>query len=266
MIIFSRVTESPMSRLDPRTRLLVALVFAVTVSFLWRPVALCVAIAFSLFAAYGARVNWRHLSKVLFTVNFFLLLLAISLSLVPSENGGWLVKREGLEMGATIALRSNAILLAIAAFLGTMEPAHLGMAMDRMRFPSRFTQPFLFMIRYIEVIHREYHRLRDAMAVRGFRPRANRPTLRAYGYLIGMLLLRCFDRADRVRDAMKCRGFQGRYPSLFPFRFGPQDAVFATFSIAFLVGLLMLGGRGDGLPSGLVRDISELTYPASLRR
>jgi cobalt/nickel transport system permease protein len=241
MNVFPRTPASVITRLDPRTRLVVALVFGLTVSFSLRPMALAVAVAVSLSAAHFARLDWRRMGKVLFTVNLFLLFLTIGLSLDVFATGNEsFLSRDGFELGAAMIVRSNAILLVIAALLGSMAPAHLGLAMHQLRIPSRFTQTFLFMIRYIEVIHQEYHRLRSAMVVRGFRPRWNRRTLQTYGYLIGMLLVRSFDRVDRIQEAMKCRGFRGRFHVLFPFRFGRQDVLFAMLSTAVIVSILAL--------------------------
>ncbi len=248
MIIFHKIPAGVIGRLDPRTRLIVALTFALAVSFLLRPMALGAAFAVSLTVAYFARLDWRRMGKVIFTVNLLMGFLALGLALnFFAESGEPFLDQDGLALGAVIAARSNAILLTVAALLGTMEPAHLGLAMDQLRVPSRFTQTFLFMIRYIEVIHAEYHRLRDAIAVRGFQPRWNRHTLRTYGYLIGMLLVRSFDRAERIRDAMKCRGFHGRFHVLFPFRFERRDALFAVISTAVFVAILALDGPMEGL-------------------
>ncbi len=259
MIVFHKAPASVISRLDPRTRLIVALAFALTVSFSLQPVALGAAFVVAISAAYVARVDWRRMGKVLVTVNFFLLFLTTGLSLDPFlTSGEAFLSREGLELGAAIAARTNAILLAIAALLGTMEPAHLGLAMDQLRVPFRFTQTFLFMIRYIEVIHAKYHRLRDAIAVRGFRPRWNRHTLRTYGYLIGMLLVRSFDRADRIQDAMKCRGFHGRFHVLFPFRFERRDAAFLALSTAVFLAIIALDGPQGDLLSHIANKTPEI--------
>ena len=243
-MIYHKVPESVISRLDPRTRLIVALVFAFLVSFALQPIALGAAFALSLSVAQIARVDWRRMAKVLCAANLFLFFLAFGLSLeVVATNGEVFLNRDGLVLGAVIVARTNAILVTVAALLGSMEPAHLGSAMDRLRIPSQFTQTFLFMIRYTEVIRTEYHRLQNAVAVRGFFPRWNRHTLRTYGYLIGMLLVRSFDRADRIRDAMKCRGFDGRFHVLFPFRFERRDVFFAVISTALFVAILALDGR-----------------------
>jgi cobalt/nickel transport system permease protein len=60
------------------------------------------------------------------------------------------------------------------------------------------------------------------MRVRCFRPGVNRHSYRAFGYLVGMLLVRSFDRSERVLAAMKCRGFCGRYYMFDHFAFVPR--------------------------------------------
>ncbi len=127
-----------------------------------------------------------------------------------------------------ITLRANTVMIALTALLATMEPAHLGFALDRLGVPHKFTHIMLFMVRYVEVIHQEYHRLRDALRLRSFRPGCNRHTFKTFGYIVGLLLLRSIDRSERISEAMKCRGFQGRFYVLTPFALSPIDAVFAA--------------------------------------
>ena len=50
------------------------------------------------------------------------------------------------------------------------------------------------------------------MRARGFRPRTSRHTWRSYGNLMGMLLVRALERAQRVEEAMLCRGYNGAFP------------------------------------------------------
>ena len=137
-----------------------------------------------------------------------------------------------------ITFRANTIMIATTALLGTMEPSHLGFALDSMRLPAKLVHTLLFMVRYIEVIHVEYHRLRDALRLRGFRPRCSLHTFKTFGYLIGLLLLRSLDRSERIIEAMKCRGFRGRFYVLSTFMISTRDVVFSTivsFSVVLLV-------------------------------
>jgi len=49
-----------------------------------------------------------------------------------------------------------------------------------------------------------------------------------YGQLVGQLLLRTIDRAQRIHQAMCCRGFSGEIHLLRSFSFGIRE-IFFTF-------------------------------------
>jgi cobalt/nickel transport system permease protein len=151
--------------------------------------------------------------------------------------GPFTASAEGVHLALAIALKANAILLMLLALVGTLEPPALGHALRRLAVPATLVQLLLFTVRYIAVLNEEATRLRTAMRARAFEPRTNRHTLATYGYLVGMLLVRAAERAERVLDAMKCRGFDGRWPVLDQPRLGRVDAVAA---IAFALVLLLL--------------------------
>ena len=92
--------------------------------------------------------------------------------------------------------------------------------------PQKLVQLFLFTVRYISVFEREYDQLQRAMTIRAFEPRLNLHTLHSYGNLVGMLLVGALDRSERVNQAMKCRGFSGRFPLFFEYRFTMKDFAF----------------------------------------
>jgi cobalt/nickel transport system permease protein len=62
--------------------------------------------------------------------------------------------------------------------------------------------------------------------VRGFRNQASRHSYRIVGHVAGVLLVRGYERAERVGQAMRCRGFDGRFRSLAEFRTTPADGLF----------------------------------------
>ncbi len=66
------------------------------------------------------------------------------------------------------------------------------------------------------------------MKVRGFRPHMDRHTYRSMGNLFGMLLVRAYDRSQRILAAMKCRNFQGRFYLLDHFHFQSSRFVFLS--------------------------------------
>ncbi len=163
------------------------------------------------------------------------ILLAVLMIVVPWPK----YDREGIMLAIMIALKAHAVVLSVAALIGTMDGVTLGHALAHFHVPQKLTQLMLFMVRYFDVLGREYARLRAAMRVRCFRPAMNGHSYRAFGYLVGMLLVRSFDRSERVLAAMKCRGFCGRYYMLDHFAFVPQrDGPFYA-AIGLLAAILL---------------------------
>jgi cobalt/nickel transport system permease protein len=136
-------------------------------------------------------------------------------------------------------MKTNAVVLAVTALLGTMEAPVLGHALHHLRVPGKLVHLLLFSIRYLEVLQQEHRRLHAAMIVRGFRPRMDRHTYRCYGYLAGMLLVRSVGRAERILTAMRCRGFIGRFYLLDHFAFSRRDLPFiaGTLLTVIVVGI-----------------------------
>jgi cobalt/nickel transport system permease protein len=64
-----------------------------------------------------------------------------------------------------------------------------------------------------------------AVRVRGFRNRAARHAYATAGRVAGTLLVRGHERAERVHQAMLCRGFDGQFRSLTAFRTRPADVL-----------------------------------------
>jgi cobalt/nickel transport system permease protein len=118
--------------------------------------------------------------------------------------------------------------------------ATLGHALNRLHVPDRIVHLFLLTYRYIFVLEGEYRRLRRAARIRGFQPQNNMHTYKTFAYLVGMLLVRAVARADRVHQAMLCRGFAGKFHSLQEFSFSKIDWIWSAFMVGTMVGLGIL--------------------------
>jgi cobalt/nickel transport system permease protein len=176
-------------------------------------------------------------------VNGFILFLWLFLPFTyPGEAlytiGPLTVHKEGVWYALLITLKSNAILMAAIVLLGTSPVFSLVHALSHMGVPDKLVHLFFFCFRYIHLIHDEYHRLVRSMKIRGFRPHTNVHTYRSYAYLVGMLLVRSFDRSARILDAMKCRGFQGRFYILHHYEMKKTDYLLTVSSLAFSIALL----------------------------
>jgi cobalt/nickel transport system permease protein len=175
---------------------------------------------------------------------FMVVLLATLPFTVPGE--AWLTlgpltaTREGVLTAVLIALKANAVVLALLGLLGGLEPAVLGHALGRLGVPEKLVHLLLFTVRQIALLDKEQQRLRQAMRARAFVPRSDRHTWTSYGNLIGMLLVRSLERSRRIEAAMRCRGFQGRLYLLDSHRWHAFDTAWLLGLLPLLAGLLAL--------------------------
>lgn len=232
-------------RLDPRARIVAACGFAVAVVALKDFAPLLAALAGGLVLMRLADMEPLHtLKRVVMMDSFIIFMLALLPFTTPGETvfavAGFPATREGFVLAAQIALKANAVVLAAMALVGTMEPVTLGHALYRLKVPENLVHLMLFTVRYIDVIHQEYQRMRLAMRARGFRPSNSRHTYKSFGYLIGMMLVRSLERSERILAAMKCRGFAGRLEVLDNLHFQRHDAAFAVAATLFVSGLLIM--------------------------
>jgi cobalt/nickel transport system permease protein len=231
--------------LDPRVRIAIAVLYAFSVALSNRLPTLFLALAFS-FALIGmSRLPLRNVAKRVALVNGLVLFIWLIVPITyPGEAlvslGPLTATREGVLVSLRIALKSNAILLAFIALIATSPMATLGAALGRLRVPEKIVHLLLLSYRYIFVMEEEYRRLVRSTAVRGFRPSTGLHTYRTFAYLVGMLFVRASERAERVHMAMLCRGFSGKFHSLYEFSFTRRDMAWLAAAITALLGLGLL--------------------------
>ena len=226
--------RSILEGVDPRTRVIGSFLFAAAVVALDRSAPLLVALAIAVAAVFAAGLRPRRLVRMLAALDGSMALVIATLPFTTPGRpflslAGFDASVEGLTAAVQIALKANAVALMALALLGSSELPEIGHALRRLGVPAKLTQLLLMTVRYIEVLGREYRRLRTAMAVRGFRMRCNLHTWRTLGQLFGMLFARSFDRSARISEAMRCRGFNGEFPNLaFETALTRSDAVFSA--------------------------------------
>lgn len=225
-----------LARRDPRAGLVTTLLFLVTVvSFDRYSVAALLPLALypTVLAAQGD-VPARMLLRILGLASPFALMIGIfnplfdrspMLTLAGVDlSGGWvsfasIVLRFGLTMGATLVLLAVTGMPALCAALG------------RLGVPRVFTLQLLFLHRYIFVLAGEALALTTAHRLRaGDQPRLR---LAVYASLLGHLLLRAFERAQRIHRAMLARGFDGEVRLADPWRWRARDTLFVGGWCAF---------------------------------
>lgn len=231
-----------LQQIEARIRIVLATAFALTAVALSSLPLLALALLLAIGLAALAQLPARPTLKRMLGIDAFMIpILALLPFTVPGEAigalGPWPISLQGVHRAAEILLTANAVVLALLALVGTIEPVLLGRALSGLGLSEKLARLLVLTTRYIAVLHAEYARLRFAMRARAFRPAGSLHTWRSLGYLFGMLLVRSVERAERITQAMKCRGFTGRFPlsEASPPRAG--DWLFATGIIVALTTL-----------------------------
>lgn len=230
--------SSLLHRLDPRGKIFVAMLFSLIVAVAEQFMALLLAFGVALVLSGTANLSLKEVGRRLLLVNIFMVFLWLVLPLTISGPqlftlGSLGLSAEGMRLAAKITIKSNTIFLGFLSLVATSSLNTLGHALHYLAVPKKFVHLLLFTYRYIHVIEQEYQRLFQAVSIRGFRPCMSVHTYRTYANMVGMLLVRSFARAERIHEAMICRGFKGKLYSLHHFKFTGRDALF--------LGIMLLG-------------------------
>ena len=229
-------------RLDPRLKIMFAVGYSFCVALLrnFEPLMLACVISFIMLTMAG--IQFGVLAKRLLAFNGMVLLFWAVLPFTFSgkviyQLGPLAITLPGVELAALITLKANAIMTAFIALIATTPISVTGHALEKLWVPKKIVHILLLTYRYVFVIEKEYQRLIRAMKTRGFIPGTNTHTYKTYAYLVGMIFVRSVDRAQRVHQAMICRGFDGNFYSLDRFSLKKTDYLVLPLMLAVLIGL-----------------------------
>ncbi|HDI78827.1 MAG TPA: cobalt ECF transporter T component CbiQ [Desulfobacteraceae bacterium] len=215
-------------QLDPRARVIIAICLSVLISIMNKVYSIIPSFAISIVFLMLARPPFKRLLKRLILANGFIailwLVLPFSIEGVSILRVGPLnMTAEGVRYTALLTFKSNAILILLITFISTMDVFTLAKAMQGLHFPSKIIQLIIFTYRYLHVLHREYEKMIKTLKVKCFEPKTNLNTYRTFAYMVAMLILKSYDRSIRVENAMRCRGYNGRFYNLTEFSFKRED-------------------------------------------
>lgn len=241
------VRDSGLSRWDPRWKLAGVTLAGIALLILQSPWTASLGLigVITLLLWSGLPVRWwlRRLAGIALFVGFFV----IWFPLLDSRDPAWRMgpvrlSLPGLEQAILILAKSLAIsglllmLWVTTPLDATLKAAHsLGM-------PGLLIHLVWLTYRYLFLLADEFARIRLAVRMRGFQGSMNRHTYRTIGHVTGTLLVRSQERAERVSQAMRCRGFDGTFRTLTQFHTQPGDVV-GFLLLTVLLAFLVMGDR-----------------------
>ncbi|HEY8394279.1 MAG TPA: energy-coupling factor transporter transmembrane protein EcfT [Thermaerobacter sp.] len=243
--------DSALHRLDPRTKIVLTVVYAIVLFMVHRWAAYAV-----MAAATVAAVAWARLSPVymLRGLRPVLLLLALTLVLnlfvVPGDPlarvGPLTATREGLELGLRLVARLVLLVTTASLLTLTTSPIALTDGIEALLRPLGRRVPahelammMSIALRFIPTLAEEAERIMKAQMARGADFTRGGPLQRARGLvpLLVPLFISAFRRADDLALAMEARCYRGgegrtRYREL---RLGGRDAVAAALLLVMVI-------------------------------
>ena len=238
--------DSPLHRWDPRYKLigLMALIFAFSYVRDLRTLPLTLVAAGLLLATSRLPVSFwlrRLRAPGVFIFVSALLLSFTSGATVFARLGPLALRREGCTQAVLIVIKFIAILTTSLVLFGTAPYLTTIKAMRTLGLPSILSDMTLFAYRYIHVVGEDFETMDTAMGLRGFRHnRLGRRALAALSSLAGSLLVRSYERSERVHKAMILRGYGQRYRPRGEFQATRGDRLALTFILLVAVGLVTL--------------------------
>jgi cobalt/nickel transport system permease protein len=247
--------DSRVHRLDPRTKLVVALALILTLSLLpfGRWIFYLTVWLMVMGVAILAQISPAPvLRRSLVALPFALAALTLPFT-VPGEVIGhlpllnWPVTQEGLTRAGSIVMKSwVSVQVGIVLVMVTSLPDLLW-ALRGLHVPEPLVAIVGFMYRYLFVMADEVSRLLRARASRSAARVGQHAggTLfwrgRAAGFMVGSLMLRSFERSERIYNAMASRGYTGEIKTFSQHRFAAVDSWVLASALVVVILLVILG-------------------------
>ncbi|WP_457551945.1 cobalt ECF transporter T component CbiQ [Desulfobacula sp.] len=239
------IGQSFIHGLDPKIRILSAIVLSFSTALCDNLYIAGLYLVISGVLITMAGLKWIEVIKRLKPLFWFLLMIWIILPVTFEGDViyqySWLkITSPGVILCCKITVKSFAILLLFTALIATMTIASLGNGLHRIHVPDKMVFLLLMSYRYISVIEEEYKRLLRAAKFRGFVPGTNLHSYKTFAYLAGMLFVRASLRAQRVYQAMLCRGFNQKFHTLDVYPSNRLNSPFLMGTFATSISLVIL--------------------------
>jgi cobalt/nickel transport system permease protein len=135
----------------------------------------------------------------------------------------------------SIMLKTVLSVFAVLILAATTSFVDLSRQLAVMGMPKILNLQLIMTYRYVSTLIHEAASMFTAYMLRA--PNQKGIKMKDMGSFLGRLLLRGFDRAERVYQAMKCRGFQGAYQAAPVHRLRPSDWIYAVVVTGGIIGL-----------------------------
>ncbi|MFH0878271.1 MAG: energy-coupling factor transporter transmembrane component T [Lentisphaerota bacterium] len=223
-------------RLDSRIKLISALVFILCVASFpkYAVSALIPLAAIPWFMGILGQVPWRPVFRLILAASPFALMVGLFNPWLDPHKiliAGSLHLSAGWWSMLSILIRFLLTTSMILVVVSTTSLPGLLHGMIQLKIPRPFVTQLQFLYRYLFLLVSEGQQLSRARALR--EPGRKHPSISLARKMLSSLLWRTWERAGRVYQCMKARGFRGDFPSFHASHFHTVDIVFLAACAVF---------------------------------
>lgn len=268
--------KSPIHRLDPRTKIILATLFIVSVFIAGNPVSFAFLTLTTIILIAVSGISFRVIRKSIKPIVFILIFTAILNVFMTKGEGEPLVSfwvlniyTEGIARAVMMALRVTLLIVGTSILLTyTTSPISLTDGLEALLSPLKkiglpvhtFAMMMSIALRFIPTLVEETEKIMNAQKSRGadFTSGGLAQRAKALIPLLVPLFVSSFKRAEELATAMECRCYRGdkNRTKLVKLEYNGLDFVFMGIFILLLGGLICLTVLPYNYPSfGLIYDI-----------
>ncbi len=142
---------------------------------------------------------------------------------------------KGLSGLGILTIRAVLCLILLILLTNTTRFVELLRGLRKLGCPQILVMNLGFLYRYLFVLTEEAMRMKQARDCRRVGRAPFREELKVLSSMLGTLLIRSFERAERMYGAMLSRGYSGDFPVVAPRRFTWRDTTFLSGVVLFVV-------------------------------
>lgn len=267
---------SVIHKLDPRTKIILAIIYIVAVFFANNPTSFIVMTVFTAILVLLSRISFTVIIKGIKPILFILLFTAVLNVFLTGGDGEplvsfWIIKiyEEGIVRAVFMALRVIILIVGSSVLLTyTTSPISLTDGIESLLSPLKlikvpvhtFAMMMSIALRFIPTLVEETEKIMNAQKSRGadFSSGGLLKRAKALIPLLVPLFVSSFKRAEELATAMECRCYRGdkNRTKLVKLQYKPRDFMFLIIFTVLLSGIICLSVLPYNYSfSGVIYDI-----------
>ncbi len=268
--------RSPIHKLDPRTKIILATLFIVAVFVAANPISFLILTLATLILIAVSRISLKVILKSIKPIVFIILFTALINVFMTKGEGApllsfWIINiyEEGIARAVMMALRVIILIVGTSILLTyTTSPISLTDGLEALLSPLKkigvpvhtFAMMMSIALRFIPTLVEETEKIMNAQKSRGADFSSGSLVQRAKALipLLVPLFVSSFKRAEELATAMECRCYRGdkNRTKLVKLEYRGRDLLFFTVFVLLLAGIICLAVLPYNFESfGLVYDI-----------